>query len=318
MKAAIRKQYGGVKNIRIEDLPKPVTKPKEVLIKVFATTVNRTDEGILFGKPFVYRFFVGLPNPRHIVLGCDFAGRVEAVGEQVSKFKVGDRVFGFNDNSSGSQAEYMTFPADKGIAIIPENIDFETAAASIEGAHYSINFMNKVKLMPGQKAIVNGATGGIGSALLQFLIAEGLEVTAVCNTKNVDLITGLGPNKVYDYLREDFTKDPERYDYVFDAVGKSRFTHCKHLLKEEGAYISSELGKGAENLYLPFTTKFAKKKVKFPMPNDISASLKYIVKHLEQGTFKPVIEKTYPLEEVHAAYKHMLTGEKTGSLVLKF
>ncbi len=318
MQAVIRSKYGNPDVIRIADISIPRPKANEVLIKVYATTVNRTDEGVIKGKPFIFRFFVGFPKPRHQVLGTDFAGVVEAIGEQVQNFKVGDRVFGFNDNSAPSQAEYMTFPADGPIDTIPNNISFATAAASLEGAHYALNFMNKTPLQAGQKVLLNGATGGIGSAMLQMLKAKGLYVTAVCNTKNIALIKSLGADKIYDYLTEDFTKDEEIYDYVLDAVGKSRFKICKPLLKPNGAYISSELGPNAENIFLAlFTPLFSKKKVLFPLPTDIKGSIKQIKQLLALGKFKPVIEREYPLAEVKAAYQHMLTGEKTGNLILR-
>ena len=231
MKAVVRRTYGGPDQLNIEDLPIPTPQKREVLVKVMATTVNRTDGGVITGLPYVFRLFIGVAGPRNIILGTDFAGVVETVGEEVTEFKVGDRVFGFNDESTASQAEYVTFPVDKGIDIIPDQVDFSTAAASLEGAHYAINFMNKLPIQPNHKVLINGATGAIGSAMLQLLKAKGLYVTAVCNTKNIDLIHSLGADKIYDFEKEDFTKDDERYDYVFDAVGKSRFIHCKPLLK---------------------------------------------------------------------------------------
>ena len=318
MKAVVRRTYGGPDHLTIENLPIPTPKKREVLVKVMATTVNRTDAGVITGLPYVYRLFIGISGPRNIILGTDFAGIIEAVGEEVTAFKVGDRVFGFNDDSAASQAEYITFSVDKGIATIPDQIDFLTAAASLEGAHYAINFMNKRPIQEGHKILVNGATGAIGSAMLQLLKAKGLYVTAVCNTKNVDLIRSLGADKIYDYEKEDFTQDDERYDYVFDAVGKSRFIHCKPLLKAGGAYISSELGLKGENLYLPLWTKFFdSKKVVFPFPSNIKASIGIVKKHLENGTFKPVIDRAYPLEEAAEAYRYMMTGQKTGNVILK-
>jgi NADPH:quinone reductase-like Zn-dependent oxidoreductase len=165
----------------------------------------------------------------------------------VTNFKVGDKVWGFDDNGLGSQAQYMTLSANKAIITMPENCSYAQAAASAEAAHYAYNFINKVNLKPGQKVLVNGATGGIGSAAVQMLTQMGIQVTAVVNTKNLELVKSLGANQVIDYTKEDFTKDTEKYDFIFDAVGKSTFGKCKHLLKPNGIYISSELGPGAQN-----------------------------------------------------------------------
>ena len=200
---------------------------------------------------------------------------------------------------------------------MPENCSYAQAAASAEAAHYAYNFINKVNLKPGQKVLVNGATGGIGSAAVQMLTQMGIQVTAVVNTKNLELVKSLGANQVIDYTKEDFTKDTEKYDFIFDAVGKSTFGKCKHLLKPNGIYISSELGPGAQNPFLAlFTPMMGGKKVIFPLPSDIKGSLVYIKNLIELGKFKPVIEKEYPLEEIAEAYRYVASGQKTGNVVI--
>ncbi|SMD46104.1 NADPH:quinone reductase [Aquiflexum balticum DSM 16537] len=317
MKAVVRYNYGNPDNILIEEMPKPKPKPKEVLIKVKATTVNRTDCGVISGEPYIFRFFVGWPKPRTPILGTDFAGVVEEVGSQVSGFKVGDKVWGFNDNGIPSQAEYIVYKEDGNILKIPDGFGFAEAVASAEAAHYAINFLKYLKLNNDAKVLVNGATGGIGSATVQILLSKGLEVVATANTKNLDLIKGLGVTRVIDYENEDFTKLNEKFDVVFDSVGKSSFGQCKGILKEHGKYLSSELGPGSENLYLPLATKIkGGKRVIFPLPTDIKGSMTIIKELMEKGKFRPVIDRSYPMEKAAEAYRYVASGQKTGNVIL--
>jgi NADPH:quinone reductase-like Zn-dependent oxidoreductase len=211
----------------------------------------------------------------------------------------------------------MTIRADKALTLIPEGISYEAAAASVEGAHYAYNFIDKVALKKGDKVLVYGATGAIGSAAVQLLKHMGAYVTAVGNSKNIALIKSLGSDKTIDYLKEDFTQDDEKYHFIFDAVGKSSFPICKHLLEPKGIYISSELGPHSQNLYLPLLTWFSgNKRVIFPIPKDCKRSILYMAKLLELRAFKPVIDSTYPLEKVAEAYKFVSSGEKTGNVIL--
>lgn len=318
MKAAYFTQYGSPDVLSVQEVEKPVPKDNEVLVRVYATTVNRTDCANLTAKPFIMRFFNGLTKPKRPIPGTDFAGVIAAIGGKVESFKVGDRVWGFGDQGIGSQAEYLCFSAEKAMAHFPDSLTFEQAAASLEGAHYAYNFINKLTLSPGQKALINGATGAIGSALLQFLKYHGLYVTAVCNTRNIERIKSLGADKIIDYSRQDFTEDDEQYDFVFDAVGKSTFGQCKPLLKEKGIYISSELGPGSQNIFLAlFTPILGGKKVIFPIPSHIKDSLAFIRELIEKGRFEPLLDKTYPLEAIAEAYRYVLTGQKTGNVVIK-
>lgn len=317
MRAATRTTYGSPDVLAVTSIDKPEPKDNEVLIRVHNTTVNRTDCGILTGKPYAIRAFVGVFKPRHRITGTDFAGQIEAIGKKVTGFKVGDRVFGLYDEGLRSQAEYMTIQEDKALTKIPNGISYAEAAASAEGAHYAYNFITMVNPRPESKALVYGATGAIGTAAVQLLKHFGAYVTAVGNTKNIELIRSLGADKTYDYLKEDFTSDPTRYHFVFDAVGKSSFGQCKKLLLPKGVYISSELGPNAQNLYLPLTTWFkGGKRVIFPIPRSCKRSILLMRELLEQGKFKPVIERVYPLEQVAEAYNYVLTGQKTGNVVL--
>ncbi|MPR32671.1 NAD(P)-dependent alcohol dehydrogenase [Salmonirosea aquatica] len=317
MKAAFFTQYGPPEVLSVREVEKPAPNENEVLVRVYATTVNRTDCANLTAQPFIMRFINGLTKPRQPIPGTDFAGEIEAIGGNVQSFKVGDKVWGFGDYGIKSQAEYLCFPEGKAIARFPDNLTYEQAAASLEGAHYAYHFINKVKLNPSQKVLVNGATGAIGSALLQFLKYHGLYVTAVCNTKNIGLIKSLGADKIIDYTRQDFTTDDEKYDFIFDAVGKSTFGRCKPLLKAKGTYISSELGPGSQNVFLALWGLWASgKKVIFPIPSDIRGSMAFIRDLIEKGKFRPVIDRTYPLEEIAEAYRFVLTGQKTGNVVI--
>ncbi len=316
MKAAIRRKYGSPNQIKIEAIETPIPKDNEVLIKVYATTVNRTDCANLTAVPFIMRFVLGLFKPRKIILGTDFAGEVISTGKYVESLSVGHKVFGFNDVGSESHAEYLVSTPEN-IFLIPENTDYKQAAASLEGAHYAYTFIHKVSIKPGQEILINGATGGIGSALLQFVRQYDVKITASCTTKNMELIQSLGANKVYDYTKEDFTNSTNKYDFIFDAVGKSTFGKCKSLLNENGIYISSELGPYAQNLFYSVSTLiFGSKKVIFPIPYSRQKTIPYIINSLQKGTFKPVIDREYSLENTSKAYEYVLTGQKIGNVII--
>ena len=250
-------------------------------------------------------------------MGTEFAGEVEAVGAAVTLFKPGDRVFGFDDMVLSSYAQYLAIAENKGLTTIPGNIGYEQAAASCEGAHYAYNMINKTKLSSGQKVLVNGASGGIGSAAVQLLKYFGAHVVAVCNTKNLQLVKSLGADEVIDYTISDFTKAGEKYDFIFDAVGKSSFGKCRPLLNAGGVYLSSELGWMAENIFFAiFTPLTGNKKVIFPIPKDIKGSVLFIKKLMEEGKFKTVIDRKYPLEQIADAFRYVETGQKTGNVVI--
>ncbi len=321
MKANVYSKYGPPDVLQLKEVEKPIPKDNEVLIKIHATTVNRTDCAILRAEPFITRFFTGIFKPNKPIPGTEFAGKIEAVGKNVSSYKVGDKVFGFNDSGLGSHAQYMTILEDKALTTIPKNITYEQAAASTEGAHYAYNSIKKVNLKSGQKVLVNGATGAIGSAAVQFLKYFGANVTAVCNTKNIELVKSLGADKVIDYTKEDFTKDDQKYNFVFDAVGKSSFFKCKRLLQPGGVYISSDLGYMAQNVFLLFITPIIKpmignKKTIFPIPTDIRRSILLIKKLIEEGKFKAVIDRKYPLEQIIEAYRYVEKGQKIGNVII--
>jgi len=317
MKAAIKRKYGPAEILRVEELKKPHPKAMEVLVRVHATTVNRTDCAVLSGKPYVMRLFTGLLSPRKIIPGTDFAGEIVAVGKAVTSFAVGDKVFGFKDDGMSSQATHMTISEAGNITTFPDNISFRQAAASLEGAHYAYNFLKQCTFQKGQQVLINGATGAIGSALVQLVKQYQVKVTAVCQNQYSDSLKRLGADRIIDYTEEDFTKDPQRYDFVFDAVGKSTFAKCKPLLKPGGYYISSELGPGGQNLFLSLTTSWKRdKKVIFPFPTDIKGSMQYMKALLAKGVFTPLLDKDYPLNEIATAYHYVCSGKKIGNVTL--
>jgi NADPH:quinone reductase-like Zn-dependent oxidoreductase len=248
MKAAVLTQYGPPEVVRVTEVDTPVPKDDEVLVRVHATTVNRTDCGFRAGTPFITRFFAGerifagLVRPTVTVLGTEFAGEVQAVGSGVTAFKMGDRVFGYSGRTFGAHAEYMTIREGGSLTTIPTNMTFDQAAPGTEGSHYALSLIRGAKIRGGQSVLVYGATGAIGSAAVQLLKSIGAEVTAVCDTENLALVAGLGADRVIDYTVEDFTKDEHTYDVVLDAVGKSSFSRCRRLLKPRGIYLSSEPG----------------------------------------------------------------------------
>ncbi len=315
MKAAVRSKYGSSEVLSIKEINKPAPKGNEVLIRVYAASVNRTDNHVLTGRPFIMRLFTGLFKPKLAVTGSDFAGQIEATGSAVKSFKAGDKVMGFGGVFGiGSHAQYITFPETKRIVLMPGNITYEQAAACLEGTYYAAFGITYIKPVAGQKALVYGATGAIGSAYVQFLKYYGVYVTAVCAGENSELVRSCGADKIIDYKTEDFTKDEERYDYVFDAVGKSSFVKCKPLLKKNGIFTSSG---GFENLFWALITKLSGgKKVLFVPPKDINSTLGFIKDLVEKGSFKPVIDRKYPIDKIAEAFKFVATGQKIGNVII--
>ena len=318
MRAAVHTRYGPPEVVRVSEVDTPAPDAREVLIKVHASAVNRTDCGFRAGKPFIVRFFAGLLRPKATIQGTEFAGTVEAIGSGVTDFRVGDDVFGFSEWRFGAHAEYLTMADDGPLAAIPAGLSFDEAAPSTEGAHYALSYINRTKVASGQHVLVNGASGGIGSAAVQLLKERGAIVTAVCGTDALELVRGLGADRVIDYQTEDFTKDHQVYDVVLDAVGKSSFKRCRRLLKPGGIYTSSELGPLSQNPILALTTPlFRGKKVLFPIPpKHDREGTRYIGKMMESGRFKPVIDRRFPLDQIVEAYRYVETGQKIGNVVI--
>ena len=324
MRAAVHTSYGPPDVVRIAEVDKPTPRNNQLLVKVHATTVNRTDAGFRAGKPRIVRLFTGLIRPKVAVLGNEFAGEIEAVGRDVTSFLVGNRVFGYSGLQHGSRfgahAEYLAMPEDGSLATMPANLTYEQAAPSTEGAHYALTMIRSAKIQRGHDVLVYGATGAIGSAAVQLLKSLGAQVTAVCDTEHLELVRGLGADRVIDYTAEDFTEDEQRYDVVLDAVGKSSFFRCRRLLKPGGIYLSSDGGPLNQNVVLvlitPLVGVFGGKKVLFRVPRDDQEMVRYFKDLIESGAFKPLIDRRYRLDQIVEAYRYVETGQKIGNVVI--
>ncbi len=317
MKAVIHTVYGPPEVLQLKEVPKPTPLDNEVLIKVHATTVNRTDCGFRSAEYFISRFFSGLFKPKHQIQGNEFAGVIEATGKAETQFAVGDKVFGYNDLTFGAHAEYMTLAETEAIATMPAGFTFQEAAPLVEGSHYALCDIRAAKVESGQNVLVYGATGAIGSAAVQLLKHFGARVTAVCNTKNVELVKSLGADEVIDYTTQDFTKTNQEFDFIFDAVGKSSFGQCKPLLTKKGIYISTELGKNGENIWLALITPLVGgKRLLFPIPTIRKEDVLFLKNLAETGEYKPVIDRHYKLDQIVEATKYVESGQKTGNVVI--
>jgi NADPH:quinone reductase-like Zn-dependent oxidoreductase len=320
MRAALHERYGPPETLRIADVPTPEPTSDQILVRVVASTVNRTDCGFLRAKPFVTRFFSGLTAPRHTALGCEFAGTVEQTGAAVSRFAVGERVFGFDDSGWGGHGEFKVIGQGKAVATIPDGVSFEQAAAATEGSHYALCDIRAAGVRPGDRTLVHGATGAIGSAAVQLLKHQGAYVVATSTSKNVDLVQSLGADEVIDHEREDFTACGQQFDLVFDTVGKSSFGACKPLLAPHGTYVSTELGPYGQNPVLalvgPVARRAGGRSVRFPIPRATQADVEFLADRLGSGDFSPVIDRSYPLADIVEAFHYVETGQKTGNVIL--
>jgi NADPH:quinone reductase-like Zn-dependent oxidoreductase len=296
---------------------RPPVGDKDVLVRVRATTVNRTDCAYRAASPFFVRGATGLRRPQRTVLGTEFAGVVAETGPGVTAFRVGERVFGYNEGAFGTHAEYLAIPEDAPAAPIPDGVSDELAAAGTEGAHYALAMIRVARVRAGQRVFVHGATGAIGSAAVQLLANLDVTVTATAHTANLDLVRGLGADRVVDHTAGDFTADEQTYDAVFDAVGKSTFGRCKRLLAPRGSYVSSDPGPGWQNLPLSAVTPLLRgRMVRFPFPRQDQAMIRRIGDLLASGAFRPLVDRHYPLDHIVDAYRYVETGRKLGNVVI--
>lgn len=319
MKAVVNTKYGSPDDVlRIEDVPTPVPKDDEVLVKIHATTVNRTDYGILTAKPFITRLFYGLTRPKNTILGNEFAGTIEAVGKDVTSFTVGDKVFGYDDTTFGAHAQYKAVSAAGLLATMPANTSYEEAAPGNEGVHYALSILRRGKIHKGGKRVViYGATGAIGSAAVQLAKYFGADVTAACNTENIELVKSLGADDVIDYTKDDFPKRGQTYDVVVDAVGKTSYFVWRPVLAPGGLYLASDWGPFAQNLPLALgTSVFGKHRVVMPLPKHSQHDVVFFKELIEAGDFRPVIDRRYSFEQIVEAYRYVATGQKTGNVVI--
>lgn len=319
MKSSIYTKYGSPQVLSVLDVDMPVYASSEILIKVKATTVNRSDCAMLTAKPWIMRFFTGIMSPKNPVLGTDFAGEVIEIGAKVSQFNVGDQVFGFHDMGLSSHAEYLSISEGSAIVLMPSDCTYGQAVGLCEGAHYAYNGLNKLVIEKGQKVLVNGGTGAIGSAMIQMLKAMGAIVTTTARTEHLGMVKRIGADRVLDYTQVEFEELNDQFDIVFDAVGKSTFGRCKKILTRKGIYISTELGPGLQNIFYALVTPLlGGRKVIFPIPKDIKKSLIYAKKLFESKLFDPLLDREYFLSEIDDAFDYVLTGQKVGNVIVKY
>jgi NADPH:quinone reductase-like Zn-dependent oxidoreductase len=315
MRAVVYDRYGPPEIARIEEVERPVPKDNEVLIKIHATTVNRTDCGWRSASPFFARLFTGLVRPKQRTLGMEVAGVVEAVGSAVTEFEAGDEVFGLK--GYGAHAEYICIQENGPLAHKPAGISFEEAAAVCDGACIALGCLKRADLRPGLTLLVYGASGSIGTAAVQLAKHFGARVTAVCDTKNVELVRSLGADEVIDYLQEDFTRNGQTYDVIFDAVGKHSFRRSRRSLNRGGLFIETDLG---FMWHVPFFVLASRwvgdKRVTLGMPRYRKQEVVFLKELIEAGEYHAVIDRSYPLEDVVAATRYVETGQKTGNVVL--
>jgi NADPH:quinone reductase-like Zn-dependent oxidoreductase len=312
LRAVVHDRYGPPEVQRLEEVETPVPKDDEVLVKIHATTVNRTDCGLRAAKPFVSRFFTGVRRPKRKILGMEFAGEVEAVGPAVGEFAVGDEVFGVK--GSGAHAEFVAVRESAPIAHKPSGMSPEEAAAIPDGAALALACFRKADLQEGQTLLVYGATGSVGTAGVQLARHYGADVTAVGNTKNLELVRSLGADRVIDYMQEDFTRNGETYDVVFDAVGKLSFARARGSLKPGGVFVGTD---GFLNLFLALPTRWiGSRRVQLGITRYSKQDVLFLKELVEAGEYRAVIDRCYPLEDVLEATRYVETGEKTGNVVL--
>jgi NADPH:quinone reductase-like Zn-dependent oxidoreductase len=322
MKAVVYDRYGPPEVLRIADVERPVPKEDEVLIKVHATTVNRLDvhtreanrkSGLAVSV--LSRMVSGPRRPRQPILGSEFAGEVEAVGATVKEFAVGDHVFGNSGLRFGAHAEFMCVREGARIAHMPAGMSFGEAAPITDGALNALTCLTAADLRKGRRILIYGASGAIGTAGVQLARHFDADVTAVCNTKNLELVKSLGADRVIDYTQEDFTKNGQTYHVIFDAVGKQSFKRCRGSLEPGGTYLPTD---GFENLVLAlWTPRFGDKKVVFQIPpRQTKQDVHFLKQLVEAGKFRPVIDRTYALEDVVEATRYVETEQKTGNVVL--
>lgn len=316
MKAVVSDHYGGPEVLEIRDVLRPEPKAGEVLVRVHATSVNRTDCGMLLAHPFFIRAFTGLVRPKQTIRGMEFAGVVETIGDGVTSFRPGDRVFGLAPDDSGAHAEHLTMPAEDAIATIPEDIPFDEAVVC-EGAWYADSNLRRFGLKPGHRILIYGASGAIGTAAVQLAKSYGAEVTAVVAARHLDLARSLGADHVVDYTAEDFTAIDGGFDFVFDSVGKTSYFRCGGLLKPEGTFAATDLGTGWQNIWLTFWSSIRRSnRVIFAMPQPRKPFVDFLRQRMAAGEFRAVIDRHYPLDRIADAYRYVLSEQKTGIVVI--
>ncbi|MCJ7581404.1 MAG: NAD(P)-dependent alcohol dehydrogenase [Candidatus Aminicenantes bacterium] len=328
MKAIVYTEYGSPEVLKLQEVEKPTPKDNEILIKIRAASVNYGD--ILtrnfanlrtrdFNMPALFllpaRITFGYKTPKNHILGSELAGEIEDIGKDVKKFQAGDQVFAYTGMKMQGNAEYLCMPEDGIVGIKPDNMTFEEAACVPYGGIMSLSHLRKVNIEEGQKVLINGASGGIGSMAVQLCKNFGAEVTGVCGTPRLEYVKALGADKVIDYTHEDFTQNGEKYNLIYDILGRSTFSHCKNSLTENGCYLLASF-KMAKVLQMMGTSISGKKKVICAMASEKQEDMALLKELVEAGKIKTIIDKTYPLEQASEAHSYVEKGFKKGHIVL--
>ena len=320
MKAIVYERYGPPEVLQLKEVEKPTPKDNEVLIKTHATTVTSGDWrvrslNVPAGFGLIMRLVFGISRPKQPILGTELAGVIESVGKDVSKFKVGDQVFAFSDAAMGCYAEYKCMPEDGAVALKPSNLTYDEAAALSFGGTTALDFFRRGKLQSGERVLVNGASGGVGTAAVQLAKHFGADVTGVCSTANVELVRSLGASHVIDYTKEDFTQNGETYDVIVDTVGTAPFSRSKASLKEGGRLLLVLAGL-PDMLQIPWVSMTSSKKIIAGPATGRAEDLRFLAELAEAGEFKPVIDRRYPFEQIAEAHRYVDTGRKKGNVVI--
>ena len=328
MRAIIYTKYGPPEVLQLKEIAKPTPKDNEVLIRVYAAPVSFGDimardfkkiSPHKFTMPLPLwlptRMFFGFTKPRIRILGSEFAGKIEAVGKNVKLFKEGDQVFGYRGQRFGAYAEYLCMPENGMVVIKPANMTYEEASTVPYGAIMASSILRKVNIQKGQKILINGASGGIGSMALQLAKYFGAEVTGVCGTPRLEFVKSLGADKVIDYTKEDFTENGETYDLIFDILGKSSLSRCKNSLNQNGCYLLASF-KMKQLFQMLWTSITGNRKVICAMASEKVEDLIFIKELIETGKIKSIIDKRFPLEQTAEAHRYVEEGQKKGNVVI--
>lgn len=328
MKAIVYNEYGSPDVLHLQEVEKPTPKDNEILIKIHANSVNFGDivarklpklSSDEFHMPSLFRLFArlefGFRTPKKTILGNEFAGEIESVGQAVTRFKKGDPVFGYRGLNLGTNVEYLCMPEDGMVALKPANMTYEEAATIPYGALTALSLLRKVNIQKGQKVLINGASGGIGSAAVQLAKHFGAEVTGVCGTPRLGFVKALGADKVIDYTKADFTQNGETYDLIIDILGKCSFDHCKNSLKPDGRLFYASF-KMKQLFQMLWTSRIGGKKVICALSSEKPDDLILVKELIEAGKLKSVIDRCYPLEQTAEAHRYVETGQKKGNIVI--
>jgi NADPH:quinone reductase-like Zn-dependent oxidoreductase len=320
MKAIIYETYGPPEVLQLKEIEKPIPKNNEILIKIFATTATTGDWRVRSltvpnGMKLIMRLVFGFNKPRQPILGSELSGIVESIGKDVTKFKVGDSVFAFSDVTMGCYVEYKSMPEKDAIAIKPENLSYEEAAALSFGGTTALSFLKRGEIQKRESILIVGASGCVGTATIQIAKHFGAKVTAVCSGKNIDLVKSIGADEVIDYTKEDFTKNGKTYDLIMDTVGTYPFSMCKNSLKEKGRFLMV-FGGLFDMLKIPFQSLTTGKKVIAGPALGKAEDLLFLAELAKSGKYKPVIDRVYPLEKMVEAHTYVDTGRKKGNIVI--